>query len=404
MKPADAAAETVVPATAAEAERIEARYAVTVVRDAEALNDHLAAWNDLAQNLIEPNPYYESWAIAPAVRHFGEGLDLEFVFVYLVDGAHQTPPLLCGFFPLERRRIHKFLPISVAVLWQHLYCFLCTPLVRHRHASPVIDAFLNWLSSDGGAPLLRMNHVSGDGAFARSLADACYHRGRPPYVVESYCRAVIEPHADAESYIREAQQGRNYKRYRRKIRGLAKLGQLDHRGLDASEDIDAWAEMFLQLEAKGWKGRGGTAMACKPADAAYFRELVHGASAAGKLVMLGLFLDDKPLAMHCDLNSGPERFGFKMAFDEDYASTSPGKLLQLANIRKLHEDGSIRRMDSCAVPDAPINQFWMERRLITSELVATGRAPGDLLIALVPLVRWLKRRIRAVNQPPPTGR
>ena len=52
-------------------------------------------------------------------------------------------------------------------------------------------------------------------------------------------------------------------------------------------------------------------------------------------------------------------------------------------------------MDSCAVADHPmINRLWTERRAVQSLTLATGRAPGDLLVSLMPLGRWLKRLFR----------
>jgi hypothetical protein len=376
----------------------EPRYDIAVVRDEEGLKDHLVAWEDLAHNLAEPNAFYEPWALLPALRQFGKGLDLSFVLVYLPSNAHRPEPLLCGFFPLQRRRLHRFVPVAVLEPWQHLYCFLCTPLLRQGHATPALDTFFSWLSRDSfGAPLLRLNLVSGDGAFAKALTDVCYRRRRPMHLVESYCRAFIEPRADADSYIRAAHSGPNLKRYRRKKRVLGTQGRLEQRVLAPDDDAAAWAEMFLQLEAKGWKGREGTAMMCRPADAAYFRDMVQGASSAGKLTMLGLFLDGKPLALKCSLRSGTGSFAFKSAFDEDYATSSPGALLEFVNIELLHSSGA-KWMDSGSVAEHPVlNHFWMERRLILDQYVATGRAPGDLLVSVIPLGRWVKRLVRPLR-------
>lgn len=370
-------------------------YEVVVVRGEKGLADHAAAWDDLAQNLAEPNAHYEPWALLPAIRQFGKGLDLRFVFVYLPSNASQPEPLLCGFFPLQHRRLLRHVPVSVLEPWQHLYCYLCTPLLREGHATPVLESFFDWLSLDSlGSPLLQLNLVSGDGAFVKALTDVCYRRRRPMHLVESYCRALIEPRTDAQSYMRAAVRGRNLKGYRRKERNLGTLGKLERRALVPGEDAAEWAEMFLQLEARGWKGRQGTAMLCRLADATYFREMVLGASAAGKLMMSGLFLDGKPLALQCNLRSGAGSFAFKIAFDEDYASSSPGTLLELANIELVHTSG-LRWMDSCAVPEHPVlSRLWMERRLIIHQFVATGRAPGDWIVSMMPLARWVKRLVR----------
>ena len=56
-------------------------------------------------------------------------------------------------------------------------------------------------------------------------------------------------------------------------------------------------ETFLALEAAGWKGKAGTAIACLPRDAAYFRRLVDAACREDALLVDALLLDDQPLAM-----------------------------------------------------------------------------------------------------------
>jgi hypothetical protein len=48
-----------------------------------------------------------------------------------------------------------------------------------------------------------------------------------------------------------------------------------------------------------------------------------------------------------------------------------------------------------------INRLWRERRAVRTLLVATGRAPGDLVVALFPLARWLKRKFRRPGKPKP---
>jgi hypothetical protein len=51
-------------------------------------------------------------------------------------------------------------------------------------------------------------------------------------------------------------------------------------------------------------------------------------------------------------------------------------------------------MDSCADAEhAMINRLWPGRRTIATVLFGTGRAPGDLLVSLMPLLRWGRRTL-----------
>jgi hypothetical protein len=380
-------------------------YTITVAHDEGELKEHLGAWEDLVRDVAEPNAFYEPWALLPALRQFSAGQDLRFVLVYSAPTAAQPEPLLCGLFPFQRRRIHRFLPVVVLETWRHLYGFLCTPLLRAGHGAEVVDALFAWLRSDPrGAALIRLQLVSGDGAFMQAVADVTHRKRRPTELVDSYCRAMIEPHTDGSSYVRRALAGRHLKEYRRKERLLAKGGLFERRVMAHDDDPREWADMFLGLEARGWKGREGTAMVCRATDAEFFRDMVEGAFAAGKLEMLGLFLDGRPLAMKCNLRSGAGAFAFKIAFDEAYAANSPGMLLELVNIEHLHQTRSAAWMDSCAIPEHPmINRLWLERRIIVDQYLATGRGPGDALVSLMPFARWLKRFIRTSDARPQQG-
>ena len=40
-----------------------------------------------------------------------------------------------------------------------------------------------------------------------------------------------------------------------------------------------------------------------------------------------------------------------------------------------------------------INRLWPGRRTMATVLFSTGRGPGDLLVALMPLFRWGLRRL-----------
>ena len=111
--------------------------------------------------------------------------------------------------------------------------------------------------------------------------------------------------------------------------------------------------------------------------------------------MLGLFLDGRPLAMKCNFLTGEGSFAVKIAMGEAHASCSPGVLLELFNIEQAHSARPAAWMDSCTQPGHPmIDRLWVGRRVVQTQFVATGRAPGDLAVSLMPLARWLRRCLR----------
>src|SRR5262245_43742412 len=121
---------------------------VVALKDFSSLEQYVPAWEELAASAIEPNPFYESWMLIPALRTLGVGKDLQLVLVFAPDKSRQkAPPILCGVFPFERKPRYRGLPVSVLSLWKHLYCFLCTPLIRSNCARECLNAFFDWVAS-----------------------------------------------------------------------------------------------------------------------------------------------------------------------------------------------------------------------------------------------------------------
>jgi CelD/BcsL family acetyltransferase involved in cellulose biosynthesis len=362
-----------------------------VVRSLSALQEHLPALEDLAAAALEPNVFYEPLMVEPAVKSFGDGKALEIVCVYRPDPGMPGRRRLTGFFPFERTSRYRGLPMSARRSFDHPHCFLGTPLVHRDDAGATFGILLEWLRRPGPS-LAELRGVAADGPVHQHLAQALHARRRPIWVERS-SRALFEPALDADTYLRGAISGGALKEVRRKERRLAEQGRLSWRELAAGEDARPWLEQFLRLEASGWKGQERSALACREEERAFFESAALAAHARGRLMLLGLFLDAQPLALKCNFLAGDGGFAFKIAFDERYAGFSPGFLLEIDNVRRLHQR-RLRWMDSCAEAEhAMINRLWPGRRTMATVLFATGRAPGTQLVSLMPLLKWGQQRL-----------
>src|SRR5262249_30600983 len=146
-------------------------------------------------------------------------------------------------------------------------------------------------------------------------------------VTEAFTRALFRPAADAEDYVRSALGRFRTKELRRQERRLAETGRLEYAALDpcvGGDNVGGWVEEFLEFEAKSWKGKGGRALVCSETDRKYFVEIAREAFRRGKLMMLALRFNGRPIAYKVNLLSGVGSFAFKIAFDEEYARYSPG--------------------------------------------------------------------------------
>jgi hypothetical protein len=118
----------------------------------------------------------------------------------------------------------------------------------------------------------------------------------------------------------------------------------------------------------------------------------------GQLSMLALRIDGRPIACKCDFLAGRGLFTFRIAYDENYARNSPGLLLEIENMRRLQALSQIEWADSCTDPtNFMFNRLWPERRAIQDVVVGTGKSMGDWVVAAIPLLKLLNRKLLRRN-------
>ena len=71
----------------------------------------------------------------------------------------------------------------------------------------------------------------------------------------------------------------------------------------------------LKLEASGWKGARGTAIAQSPQTRGFYSELARWASRSGALALLTLKLDGRAVAFHYGLEHGERFFLLKPGYE-----------------------------------------------------------------------------------------
>ena len=329
------------------------------VVDPLALSDDLAAaWDRLADAASEPNPFAERWCLQSALHLLDP--DRRARLVVVRDGS--DGPVI-GVMPVAPAVRYGRLPLHHVTGWAHPNHFHGAPLVRAGMESLFWSILLGWCDAAPWAhTMLHVPRLTGDGPLHRALVDVARLRGREASVVHREERAFLETNLSPADYWDGAVRAKKRKELRRQANRLADEGHVIFRRWRNDEPLDPWIAAFLDLEARGWKGRAGSALASHGDTEAWFRAILTAAGAAGKLDMRALDLDGRPLAMLVNFLCPPGGFSFKTAFDEDYARFSPGVLLQQANL-DLIEDSRIAWVDSCAAPGHPmIDSVWRERR------------------------------------------
>jgi CelD/BcsL family acetyltransferase involved in cellulose biosynthesis len=366
--------------------RLEEACRVSVLRSARELAALVPQWEALAAQAMEPNPFHEHWLMLPALEALGAGED--FLCAAVWSGGR-----LDAMFPLERRRRFKGMPLRALVSWRHRHSMLCTPLIRKGCAAESLAALFRWLRSPDGASVLQLDYLAADGPVQLALIDALNAARLTPVTLDSYTRALMLAGRDAGSYMQTALSESFRKKMARNERRLKERGVLEHRVLREHDDIERWIDEFLRLEASGWKGHEGGALACTEPNARFARQVFRAAFERGRLLMLGIDLDGMPIARMCGFTAGEGSFAFKSAYDEALASYAPGILVELDWIRRVHETPGLRWSDSYTAPgNEMIRRLWKGARAI-QRLAIGADLRGELALAALPLIRLLKRAI-----------
>lgn len=361
---------------------------VTVERRAEALAAHTAAWEELAANAADPNPFYEPCALLAALRLMPDAKVVEVVLVWASNPLPKQPAFLVGLFPLVRRARYKGLPLATLGTWKHLYQYLGTPLVRHDRTAEVLDTFFAWAREQ--ASLVVFDTIGSDTAFRHALTDACNRRRLGAYHEKRHTRAMFRPATSADAYLDHSLGGKKHKDLRRQQRRLGELGVVKVFEVTRDSDPVPFIADFLELEARGWKGRGRSAMRDDATTCALFEAYLRGAHERGRLNAWSIGFDGAPLpiAMKMNLRTGRGAVAYKITYDETLAKYSPGVLLELVHIEWLHKYGAPEWVDSGAAAQHPmINHLWRHRLGIETVVSSTGDRAGTLAVAAFPLAR-----------------
>lgn len=325
-----------------------------------------AAWERLVTRAAEPNPFFEPWYLLPSLHQWG-AQDGVRVKAWFQDGR------LAGLMPVSRQRRYYGHPLTHAAVWLHANAFCGVPLIAAGHEERFWEDLLAHFDHRAGRALfLHLPQMPAEGPVFAALETVLAARRRPHYIAAREARAMLAGETSAAAYLEAAMSAKKRKELRRQHNRLTEEGPLAFERIEGAEGIAEWTAEFLALEAAGWKGAAGSALASAPDTRALFEAALTGAAAAGRLERLALRLDGRAIAMLANFLTAPGAYSYKTAFDEAFARFSPGMLLQLENLALLERDG-IQWADSCAVEGHPmIERLWRDARRMASLNIAIG--------------------------------
>lgn len=337
-------------------------------------------WDDLAGRTASPAPFYSRHVVDAHVRRRITPAP-RFVTAWRA-GA------LVGLWPYRPARLGW--GASARTAWVSPFVTSSLPLVARDGTADAVRLLLDGVAQLGGR--WRLPRFGLDDDVGAALLREIDRRGWPSAVLDRFDRPVLERQVTYDAFLAGLSSGRR-KDLRRRRRRLAEIGDVSARSHTHSAGLQQAVEVFLTLEAAGWKGKRGTAFASRPDTAAFARTLFccdHG-PVTGRADLL--LLDARPIAASLALVSGRTAYLLKTTYDESLSRFGPGVLLEDEIIRAMHETGFADRLDSASEPGTPLDSLYGARAAVGDVIFACSGAAASGF-GLLSKAEQLRRRIK----------
>ena len=365
---------------------------------ADDLAARQSAWDFLSENALQTNPAFESNYLIPALRHLAS----DAVQVIIVEDWNASEVQnVVAVVPIETKRMYQ-LPFKTAEVWRHDQCFNTTPLLFKDCAAKAWSLVCDLLVSDGYS-LLSLDTVS-----AQPEVDAVFQEieKRPAgkrFQRDQFLRAGFAPGVTADEYILKHVSKSTRKKLHATLDKLARIGDLSWERSTDESDFGQLAEDFLKLEAAGWKGEAGTALACSESTQSFYRELIRRSAVQRKAKFLSLKFNGQPIAMISDIQTSSTVYCYKSTYNDKYARYSPGLQTEFKNIEYLHRD-RIQRGDSCTVPGKlSIGRIWGQSLAYQNLVFSLKPGLAQTAVRALPKIQRVLKKLKNMKSGKSTG-
>jgi CelD/BcsL family acetyltransferase involved in cellulose biosynthesis len=304
---------------------------------------------------------------------------------------------LAGLWALRERRV-ACLPAFLASP-PYAYSFVGCPVINPDHAGAVMPAFLDAIAREPALPnAIQLKALDGDSVAFRAMMSAL--GTRPVLTLSEFARPFLGGESERK---RSGSTGKKLRQDWNRLSALGAVEVVNDRSPDAVREA---FEIFLALEARGWKGDSGTALLSRDADAAFARRWIGALARHGAASVALLRVNDRPIATQVLLTSGTTAYTWKTAFDAEFARFSPGALLVDKVTDALFASG-ITKIESCSRDGGFMAQLWSGRRKTVDLLIDVGarRSAGFFTAAVgeraYAFAREQRVRLRGLSWPSP---
>lgn len=344
-------------------------YQVEIITSLARLEDLLPEWQTLIEAAYAPAQCQEPAWVLSARRHFPDIKSVQTIAIWSPVRSMSGSRNLVGMVTLKPAGWLGGVALGPLKTSVHNHVFDGTPLLHEDHGAGALEALLRHMPKG-----LLIESLPDQKPFMDMLTKAALAAGCQVHCLERFERGVYSCNSPVKDYL-EQNHSRNRRNKFRKWRSrLSNSKTLECVHIQPGEDLKPWLDAFFELEARGWKGLEGTAVANSPADSGFFEEALTALHHEGKLVFWKLVLEDKPVSMLFGIRHHRHIGLGKFTYDEEYSRYSPGTLLLLDVMEHLTGEKETDFIDACGRPgNLMIDALWHERLVVSDYLIS---APG----------------------------
>jgi CelD/BcsL family acetyltransferase involved in cellulose biosynthesis len=167
--------------------------------------------------------------------------------------------------------------------------------------------------------------------------------------------------------------------------------------------LDAALDELFSVEASGWKGKRGTAIASNPNTRRFYTDVARWAAERGWLRIGTLRLDGRAIACDYSIAFDGAWYSLKSGYEESYRRFGPGALLLREQLRHCCEEG-VTTFELLGTEDS-FKLSWAERSSERTRVHAFDRSLAGLTHhsleagrdGLRPAVHWMRARLQEAS-------
>lgn len=310
-----------------------------VIRSINELGALEPGWNNLLENFAYHDVGYSYKWFQHWTNSFLENKPMRVV-------AIEEDEQLISVLPLYEEKMSYFkmnIPVLQSMTNWHSHRF---DLLAKNDNEEIFCKAINAAFAEGREHLIVLNFVPGDSYVLKQLSSACK---------EMKWNYAISEHS-TNSQIKEANTFTEYfeqldGKFRRNVRAAEKKalnkGALSLMQLKDENEIDHFLERGFAIEASGWKGCQGTAIACNQSVRRFYEGIAKDLFKRGEFDAYLLGSGDDDLAfLYCIKGFGVVR-ALKIGANENFRNLAPGMLITKEVLNRLHDDGNFKTWDFC---------------------------------------------------------